>query len=377
MDDSDSEGSLLAGEGYEQVENKRFLCCSRRTNGLFSIQSGDIELTPPGEDNEEDGREETQTVLSRFRENLRRIFHSAVHKAVNIFFANFIPSMVTLVVFLVLIPVGLSCMAYFVYPPQLDLSLRSFQIPNHESSLNYDAYQMALHPYVPEDDKQSRRKRATTCSDSQYILSSLWIMDLFYVSKDGKNILTEDRLAQIHKIEKYIIQEHKFGNQGYKDFCHISHNGICDPLNSLLTFFYPSYDETGSKLIYDGNGDVIEPVKETLALAFQSESSYWYVDSKFSIDKMESKLLRSQLRVGVPLAGYCGQHDIEHQRVTDYFLSFISYLDRASTRYIKPLCIVCVHFLQAIILYFNKQSRVVLFSVRFSPHDLWSTNVFY
>ena len=333
MDYNESEGSLLVDERDEEVKEKRFLCCTRRPSGFISIQSGDIELTPPGEEDGEDGGEDAHGRLARFRENLHREFHLAVHRVVNIFFANFIPPVLTLLVFLVLIPVGLACLAYFVYPPQLDLSLRSFQIPNHESSLNYDAYQMALHPYVTEDNRQARRKRDYAGQQSQ--LSSIWMMDLFYVSKDGKNILTENRLAQIHKIEKYIIQQHRFGKQGYEDFCHMSQQGVCDPLNSLLTFFYPSYDKSSSRLVYDGNGDVMEPIKETLALAFQSESSYWYVDSKFSVDKMESKLLRSQLRVGRPLASpdsHPESYDAMHQKVTDYFLSFVSYLDEASTK---------------------------------------------
>jgi len=336
MDDSESEGSLLADE---RKEEKQFLCCTRRPSDFVSIQSGDIELTPPGED-DEDGEEDSHGGLTRFRENLHRKFHFAVHRVVNIFFTNFIPPVLTLLVFLVFIPVGLACLAYFVYPPQLDLSLRSFQIPNHESSLNYDAYQMALHPHVTEDDRQARRKRY--CTDQQSLLN-IWMMDLFYISKDGKNILTEKRLAQVHKIEKYIVQQHMFGKKGYEDFCHMSQRGKCDPLNSLLTYLYPSYDKGSSKLIYDGNGDVMEPIKEALALAFQSESSYWYVDSKFSVDKMESKLLRSQLRVGVPLPGYCyysESKDVMHQKVTDYFLSFVSYLDEASTRYSQELIIV-------------------------------------
>jgi len=343
MDDSEFEGSLLADErDEEEEEEKRFLCCTRRPGGFVSIQSGDIELTPPGEGDEEADERDTHGGLTHFRENLHRKFYLAVHRVVNIYFANFIPPVLTLLVFLVLIPVGLACLAYFVYPPQLDLSLRSFQIPNHESSLNYDAYQMALHPYV-KDDSQARRKRQ--CTNQQSLLN-IWMMDLFYVSKDGNNILTESRLAQIHKIEKYIVQQHKFDKKGYEDFCHMSQSGVCDPLNSLLTYFYPSYDEGTSKLIYDGNGDVMEPINEALALAFQSESSYWYVDSKFNIDKMESKLLRSQLRVGVPLAGYCyysQDKDAMHQKVTDYFLSFVSYLDEASTRY-SCYMYFCIHF---------------------------------
>ena len=322
-----SEEADLIDEEDEATDVKSNLCCFRKPQPQleFSIQSGDIQRdTPEGE---------TEDVVDintlSFKGRFIHMVHQTVYKVVGIFFANFVPPLVTLFILLVIPLIGLSLLAVFVYPPQLDLSLRSFQIPDHESSLNYDAFQMALNPYVAtSDDGNSGSRRKRECTRQQK-LSTSWALDLYYVSKDRGNILTPKRISQIHSIEQNIVK-HKYTDLGYENFCHKTYPDKCDPLNSLLTFFYPSIEN--GKYVYDGNGDTMLDINATLALAFQIESSYWYGD--FKKNNTESKYLRSQLRVGVPILNYCRYSEnagVIHEIITDYFISFIPYLDSAST----------------------------------------------
>ena len=337
MYESDSDDTYLVEE-TDETDVKSILCCFKRRESRrgFSVQSGDIQRTAP--------EEETDDVVDvnklNFKEKILHIIHQTIYKVVKIFFSNFLPPLFTLLVFLLVIPLVLLLLAVFKYPPQLDLSLRSFQIPNDESSLNYDAFQMALNPYDPTSGESSggttRRKRYSECGPNgcctmpQSYRKKSWTLDLYYVSKDGGNILTEDRLGQIHNIEQNVVK-HRYGSLGYEDFCHKSEPyERCDPLNSLLTFFYPSVE--GGKYVYDGNGDTLQDITTTLAAAFQIESSYWYGD--FKKNNTESKYLRSQLQVGVPILGYCYfSRNVEaiHDKIADYFISFIPYLDSAST----------------------------------------------
>ena len=335
MFQSDSEETNLVDEMDETTDVKSNLCCFKR--GGFSVQSGDIQRIEA-----EDDTDEVQDITTlSFKERLMHQLHQIVYKVVKKFFSNFIPPVLTLLVFLVLIPVGLLIMAILVYPPQLDLSLRSFQIPNHESSLNYDAFQMALHPHVTTNEESSgsntRQKRYLDCSRYQcppctppQTFMKSWALNIFYVSRNGSNIVTKDHIEQIHGIEQNIIN-HKHGDYGYEYFCHKSAPfEKCDPLNSFLTFFYPSCSDSGC--VYDGNGPYIQDVKSTIAIAFQSESSYWYGDFN---NKLESRFLRSQLRIGVPTPNYCRYSENAeaiHKEITDYFISFIPYLDSASTK---------------------------------------------
>ena len=309
----------------ETDESKSHLCCLKKKS--FSVQSGDIQRITPLEETDDVRDVNTLGLKEKLIHQLQKTFY----KVVNVFFSNFVLPVLTLLVVLVVVPLVLILLAIFVYPPQLDLSLRSFQIPNHESSLNYDALQMALKPHVTssDDGKHKRDVGPPACTERQ-IRRKSWMLDLFFVSKDGGNILTENRIKQIHKIEQDVVK-HKYGDLGYEDFCHKSKPyERCDPLNSLLTYFYPSYD--GTKWLYDGNGDQMRPINSTLAEAFQVDSSYWY--GEFNTDKSESKFLRSQLRIGVPILNYCHYFDnVEpiHKWVAGYFISFIPYLDSAST----------------------------------------------
>ena len=336
MFQSDSQDTYLVNENDEVTHVNSSICCfnKRGTWQGVSVQSGDIQRVSPEEDETVHVQDEAIQDIAKlnFKEKLLHTIHQTIYKVVKIFFSNPVLPFITLLLILVIF-ILLFLLACFVYPPQLDLSLRSFQIPNHESSLNYDAFQMALHPADTGNGEESgttRHRRYLSCTQTQ-TMRRPWKLDIFYRSKDGKNTLTKDRLSQIHNIEQNIVN-HKHGDLGYEHFCHKSSPPRCDPLNSLLTFFYPSYDPASKQYIYDGNGDHLQDIDSTLAAAFQSESSYWYGD--FKKTKSESKYLRSQLRIGVPLPGYCQYSENAeaiHKEVTEYFISFIPYLDDAST----------------------------------------------
>ena len=92
-----------------------------------------------------------------------------------------------------------------------------------------------------------------------------WKMEVVYlaVGDDDHNVFTEERLEIIHKIEKAIVR-----HQGFKDYCYINYpklnsdknlklNGNCAPLNSLLTYFYPSLSEDGQTMHFDGLGKAL------------------------------------------------------------------------------------------------------------------------
>ena len=76
----------------------------------------------------------------------------------------------------------------------------------------------------------------------------------------------------------------------------------CVPLNSLLTYFYPSKNSDG-KIIYDGMGKNLADVDSALKLAMNHETFYYYVDDKINKTFPRSHLMRSEVLFGAPLPG--------------------------------------------------------------------------
>ena len=76
----------------------------------------------------------------------------------------------------------------------------------------------------------------------------------------------------------------------------------CVPLNSLLTYFYPSRDSKGN-VIYDGMGANLADVGSALRLAMNFDTFYFYVDDKINRTFHKSHLLRSEVLFGAPLRG--------------------------------------------------------------------------
>ena len=137
-----------------------------------------------------------------------------------------------------------------------------------------------------------------------------WKMMLVYLAQgdDDPNVFTEETLETIKEVEDAVKR-----HPDYTNFCHIDYdkwesdenldlyNG-CAPLNSLLTYFYPSTTVDG-KIHYDGLGTDLADINRTLAFAMTKESFFWFVDDRINSNNRRSRLLRTEVHFGVPLPG--------------------------------------------------------------------------
>ncbi len=136
-----------------------------------------------------------------------------------------------------------------------------------------------------------------------------WKMQVVYLAEDKKepNVFTKEKLQHIHEVET-AIKEH----EGFVKHCYISYYKWkkdknldrykgCAPLNSLMTYFYPS--TIGDHIVYDGLGRTLNPINKTLMLAMTQDTFFWYVDDKINATYKKSKLLRTEVQFGAPLEG--------------------------------------------------------------------------
>ena len=137
-----------------------------------------------------------------------------------------------------------------------------------------------------------------------------WKMTLIYLAHGGenRNMFTRERLETVHQIERRIMN-----HTGFTDFCYISYlklthdvnlqrYGGCAPLNSLMTYFYPSQTPDGT-VHYDGLGSKLDHIDRTLSFAMTRDTFFWYVDDKINTTFRKSRLLRSEVHFGAPLPG--------------------------------------------------------------------------
>ncbi len=159
----------------------------------------------------------------------------------------------------------------------------------------------------------SRHKRAFASDGRIYGITlgrRRWKMQIVYIAQgeDEKNIFTEERISTVHDIERKIQ-----GHPGYTDFCYISYYkwkidtnldryGGCIPLNSLLTYFYPSKTKDGM-VHYDGLGSNMDQIDRTLTFAMTRSTFFWYVDDKINATHKKSNILRTEVPFGAPLPG--------------------------------------------------------------------------
>jgi len=128
--------------------------------------------------------------------------------------------------------------------------------------------------------------------------------------KEGENIFTRERLKRIHDIEKKIISHENFPMFCFKDYYHpviqsdpaVKAINGCAPLNSLMSYFYPSKDLMGN-VYYDGLGDNMDKIDSALKLAMTSAKFYYYVDEKMNSSFLQSRLIRTEVIFGAPLKG--------------------------------------------------------------------------
>lgn len=231
---------------------------------------------------------------------------------------------------------GLGYFSIFVHKPApvLDRSYRAFTIPNHEASLNYEAFKLASSHNVTYSFRHfGRKKRSVSDRDFSPFLgtesqtkalhrstrenindqrSIQWKLQVIFlaVGDDEKNIFTKDRLEYIHTIERRIMNHTRF-----HDFCFKDHYikrkdpavktiGDCSPLNSLMQYFYPTIDDKGN-IHYDGLGATLRrDIKSTIEFAMAtSDHFYYYVDQNVNKTHQKSSLLRTEVLFGSPIKG--------------------------------------------------------------------------
>ena len=258
-------------------------------------------------------------------------------------------------------------LAVYQYPPALNLTIEAFSIPNHPSQIHWDAYTAAKggkiwndsvkagndDPFEPppplekgsKNNNILKRNIIEGCDRSRYghyqtRLHIIWELDLVFRVPESnpdpdKNVLTEERIRRIHEIE-----EHIYNLPDYKDFCHKGVNvDFCDPINSLLTWLYPRHKENGS-FIYNPDHLTHNLTDSLLQLKNNHTNALWFTGGQVTIINSTSfiaKLLRSQVRVGLPLPcfAYTGDrvkdhYDREYDLVTQFFVSLIPYLEGVS-----------------------------------------------
>lgn len=187
-----------------------------------------------------------------------------------------------------------------------------------------------------------RFKRDTKCGQHCQTFSR-WKMQLVYTAiGKNKNVFTKSRLEQIHKVETGIMNRKDFtkycyrGTKRYPLFD--TYNG-CSPLNSLLTYFYPSQGLDG-KIYYDGLGSELQNINQTLKFALTNAGSYWYVDENFNSQAKQSTLLRTEVQFGVPIAGYIYSHIKEEEqkkKVEKFMVDCIDFLKEHSNDELRIL----------------------------------------
>ena len=269
---------------------------------------------------------------TRFRSQCKR----CVSWTSRVLFSRTWPSIVILLLVLVHCVLHL-LLAILVYPPTIDLNMKSFQTPQGEASTNFDTLRVLFADISNSKTASRRRREADTSSpnpssapdckeaSSGYVIQNHLYLDLVFMAPTGsqtKNIFTKERLRDIHKLEIAI-----FNSSQYQAFCP-KHYGKCLPLNSLLTYFYPSIGKY-NKVVFDGQGDRLFDINTTMADILTHTESYWYVDREFGPDNPQSAILRTQVQVGLPLKGYCNSKDRKDEQLAKaktYILSLVSFI---------------------------------------------------
>ena len=266
----------------------------------------------------------------------------------------------------ILLTVMFFLLAWFIYPPSLNLTIEAFTIPNHPSQIHWDAYTAAKNGKIWNDSVSNTDSTSSSYDSSlplgksnnilkrniiegcnrnpnahyQTRLHIFWELDLVFRVPDSnldpdKNILTEQRIRRIHEIE-----EHIYNLPDYKDFCHKGLRAdFCDPINSLLTWLYPRHKQNGS-FVYNPDHLTHNLTDSLLQLKNNHTNALWFTGGQVTIVNSTSfiaKLLRSQVRVGLPLPcfTYTGdrvrdRYSQQNDLVTKFFVSLIPYLEGAS-----------------------------------------------
>lgn len=249
------------------------------------------------------------------------------------------------------------------YRPRINISIKSFGIPNHPAQVHWDAFNAAKSdqftanlddfPSMNYDGAVRKRRSSNTLftrsaypncelsSNTQNAIHENWEMDLVFrvpggAAKEDDNILRRDRIAYIHSIEESV-----YNSVGYENVCRLhrgSGTSYCYPLSSLLSWLYLRDPKTG-EYAYNTTDHFTPDLPSTLRAISNLSVALWFTggEANFSSDFsfVEAKLLRSQIRVGLPLRCFRDKYDRNEEQkklVTEYFISLMPKFEKMSTR---------------------------------------------
>ncbi|XP_071945644.1 protein dispatched homolog 3-like isoform X2 [Antedon mediterranea] len=256
---------------------------------------------------------------------------------------------------------GLS-MFYIKPVPHFDISLDAFEIPNHVTSIRQESLNLARKEMIAgltlESNKAkrsiggsaidriaNRRLRRKVDEATFPPRNSMWRMEVVFVAQgdNNLNIFTEERLETIHEIEMKIMNHKDFSR-----FCSRSMSSrndpalakyhYCSPLNSLMTYFYPS--KIGNNIRYDGMGNELANIDGALEMAMSSENVYYYVDQNMNSTNKQSSLLRTEVLFGKPIGQSWESSlsgDEQSAEFHKFVITYIDLLEEQSTDKVKVL----------------------------------------
>ena len=251
------------------------------------------------------------------------------------------------------------------YSPRINVSIKSFGIPDHPAQVHWDAYNAAAsskfwdnftNTDLPYDAVRKRRsvddeshtlfKRSdfSNCPVNSYTQARIhrnWEMDLVFrvpsqAAEKDDNILTVERIKYIHSVEESI-----YNSTGYQDVCRLrrgTEGAICYPLSSLLSWLYQRDPRTG-KYVYNTSDGFTPDLPSSLRTISNLSVALWFTGGEATFNSdftyVDAKLLRSEIRVGLPLKCFNAaedRYDVQKQLVTNYFVSLMPVLEDLSTR---------------------------------------------
>lgn len=294
-----------------------------------------------------------------------------VHATVRCLFYSFklgcldvpLASIGTLLLNLILVLAVLLAIMLSSFRPRINMSIKSFGIPDHPAQVHWDAFNAAksnkfaddsplIDSALPDEVVRKRRSSSTLFTRSAYPNCELssstqnaihknWEMDLVFrvpsdAAKEDDNILRQDRITYIHSIEEAV-----YNCEGYENVCRLhreSGTSYCYPLSSLLSWLYLRDPKTGN-YVYNTTDRFTPDLPSTLRAISNLSVALWFTggEANFSDDFsfVEAKLLRSQIRVGLPLRCYRDPYDRNEEQkrlVTEYFISLMPMFEKMSTR---------------------------------------------
>ena len=229
-----------------------------------------------------------------------------------------------------------------------DISLDSFMVPDTKVSKDYASFNTAKkqdksgsrHGQFLESDTcignkigqsskeaPSRLKRSVPVFN-RYQSRISGTLDLIYVAKGGDNIFTKERLDEIHKIEKTLMN-----HENYQKHCYIlsqnkqdtasKKSNNCTSPNSLTHFFYSTNFTVKT---FDGQSSSLpREIDNTLEYLRSYKFVYSYVSEDFR-KKNISNIMRAQILFGKPLRGVDYSQDDEVFK--QYLITYISTLEK-------------------------------------------------